>query len=275
MRTRGRTNIASACLLAAALAAPAVRASVVVDFETPTDFANNFRKISGVTPNQTTGQSNNYLSFTGNNFSILAYDTTPGDGTATTSAYTVSASSPLSITTDAYFASNNSSFGIFIIDATNEANGYLALFNVNATGVTPNDQIRFSGNAIPNGTSATNAGTLNTPGKTSADAAGLSAFATINVTYSIDGSNHPVLTLTANPGAANAYSDTITFSTITTPLTNVEIGYRLSSQAGGTGDYRMDNAIIDGTPAAPTPEPATLGAGGFAATLLLARRRRS
>lgn len=274
MRTRGLTRIAAACLFAAPLAK-----ATVIDFESPNDYANNFRKVAAITPVQTTGLPNNYLLFhasaTASNTSSLIYDTTPGDATAATaSAYAVSQSSPLSVTTDVSFPTNNSSFGIYIVDATNEANGYLALFNVNASGVSPNDQIRFASNAIPNGSGTTNAGTLNSPGKTSADAATLAALTTINVTYSIDSSNHPVLTLTANPGAANAYSDTLTFSAITTPLTTVEVGYRLSAQSGNTNEYQIDNAIIDGTPAAPAPEPATLGTCALAAAPLFARRRR-
>jgi hypothetical protein len=272
---RGLTRIAAACLIAAPLAK-----ATVIDFETPTDYANNFRKVAAITPLQTTGQPNNYLYFhastSASNTSSLIYDTTPGDATAATaSAYSVSAGSPLSVTTDVSFPTNNSSFGVYIVDASNEANGYLALFNVNASGFNPNDQIRFASNAIPNGSGSTNAGTLNTPGKTSADAVALATLSTIDVTYSIDADNHPVLTLTANPGAANAYSDSITFSSITTPLTTVEVGYRLSAQSGNTNEYQIDNVTLDGTPA-PTPEPATaLAACALAPAMLFARRRRA
>jgi hypothetical protein len=232
-----------------------VMTNVVFDFETPGQFAGNYRKIFGNGTPVQTGPTvdNDYVTQTGTtNFTSL-YDTTPADGTEKTTV-TLTLGSSVSFSADLRFATATSSFGVVVVDANNEGAGYLALLNIDQTGT--DELIRFSSNAVPN---TGGAGTLVT-GATG-DGTALGQFSNVVFTYGIDANNHPVLSITA--GSLGA---THTFDTITTPLTNVQLGVRSSSQTVGQNDFDNVGIVV--------PEPLTgglLACGG----LVLLRRRRS
>ena len=233
------------------------RGAVMLDFESAGQYAGNFRKIAGTGNPAQTGPTpdNDYVSMAGTVTATTVYDTTPANATEK-SVFTVSPGSPLTISADARFATATSSFGIYIVDATNEAAGYLALLNFNQSG--SNELIRFSGNAVPN---TGGAGTLVTPAGGSADVINANEFSNILFGYSIDANNHPVLSVTAG-----SLSSSHTFDTITSPLTNVQVAIRSSPQTVGQNDF--DNVTITGV-----PEAASLWvlAGGA----LAVRRRRA
>lgn len=243
--------------LMAALIGAEARGAVMLDFETAGQYSNNFRKIAGPGNPTQTGPSddNDYVTLTGTSNFTAVHDTSPGDSTERTS-FTVSPGSPLTFSADLRFATNTSSFGLYIVDATNEAAGYLALLNFNQT--VDNELIRFASNAVPN---TGGAGTL--VAGDSGNVIAPNEFANVTFTYSIDVNNHPVLSVTAG-----SLSDSITFETIDAPLTNVELAVRVSSQGAGINDF--DNVNIQGVL---IPEPASLGLLGWAALLLTRRRR--
>ena len=242
------------------LAGTPAKAAVTVDFESPTAFADNFRKLSGsATPAlSANGPDNDFLSINPNSTLMPAYDTTPADGTEK-NTFAVAPGAALGISADVRFATTNSSLGVYITDPADETRGYLAIFNVNAPSVSGNDQIRFASNGNP---ATGGAGTL-VAGKADGNALDLATWGTLNVTYSIDANNHPVLSI-----GVGAYTDSVTFTDITTPLTEVEVVLRLAAQ-GGTGTFDLDNVTIT-----PAPEPATAALLGMLTLPALARRRR-
>jgi hypothetical protein len=244
------------------LAANPARAAVTVDFESPTAFTDNFRKLAGTaTPVMSAnGADNDFLSINPATTLMPAYDTTPADG-AVKNTFAVAPGAALGVSADVRFATTNSSLGVYITDPADETKGYLAIFNVNAPSVSGNDQIRFASNGNP---ATGGAGTL-VNGKSDGNALDLATWGTVNVTYAIDANNHPVLSI-----GVGAYTDSVTFTDISTPLTNVEVVFRLAAQAG-SGTYDFDNVTI--TPAA-APEPASAALLGLAALPALARRRR-
>jgi hypothetical protein len=249
------------CVELSLCAAGWARAAVNFDFETPGQFTGNFRVLKGNSVFSQTGptDANDYLNITGAGISAnaaIAYDTTPADSTSI-NAFT----GPASISADAQFNANDSSLGVYIINAADETKSYLALFNINHTGGNEaTDLIRFSSNADA---SQVGAGTLNA-GKTGDAGFALGVFNPINLQYNVDASNHPVLTLTAG-----SLSDTITFDTLDA-FPQYEVGFRVSPKT--PGDLHLDNVSIDATPA--VPEPATVGLLSLAALPLLMRRRR-
>jgi hypothetical protein len=232
------------------------RAAVILDFEGAGQYAGNFRKIAGTGNPAQTGPTpdNDYVTMAGTVTATTVYDTTPADATEK-SVFTVAPGSPLTFSADARFATATSSFGIYFVDATNEAAGYLALLNFNQTG--SNELIRFASNGVPN---TGGAGTLITPAGSSADVINTNEFSNILFSYSIDENNHPVLSVTAG-----SLSSSHTFDAITTPLTNVQVAIRSSPQTVGQNDF--DNVIVDAV-----PEPASLAL--LACGALAARRRR-
>jgi MYXO-CTERM domain-containing protein len=250
------TSLAAALSIGAAGGAK----GAVLDFETPNQYTDNFRQLfsgnfgAGIQSNN--GVDNDVVTVLAGKSATMVYDTTPADA-AEKSVFTVSHGSPVTVTADVRFGGATSSFGVYIVDAANEANGYLALFNINQNSTTGADLIRFSGNGAPN---AGTAGTLNAG--TSGEALDLNTFGTVQVTYSIDADNHPALSL-----SVGSFSDSFTFASISNPLTSVEVALRDSAQNGGTGDF--DNFNVTGT----TPEPAATAILGFAGLALLRRRR--
>ncbi|CAM2815436.1 PEP-CTERM sorting domain-containing protein [Rariglobus hedericola] len=236
--------------------------SVPLDFETANQFTNSFRVLSagGATLTQTSnGGANDYMQSANGSGSSYVYDA--NGASAGISSFTVSQSTSLTISADVSFTVSNNSFGIYIINAADESQGYLAIFNVNFSSTS--DQIRFSNNAVPttagagsplnNGSFANNADT---------GIGLLGAFNNISLTYSINGSNAPVLTMTAG-------SQTSSITLSGTAFTDVEVGFRMSSTASGI--VGMDNLNIA---TSAVPEPSTYAALAGIAVLGLATLRR-
>jgi hypothetical protein len=258
--------------LAFGTAAPVARGAVV-DFETfntatDNDLANNFRVFQvngGVPTNSNNGAAvNDVITVPAPSAFGVIYDATPGDLLTTQSTFAVSQGNPLTVSADVTFSVNNSSFGVYIVNASNEgtASSYLALFNVNNTGGTA-DQLRFSSNAT--GNAPATVGTLvASPSTSDVFDIGATNGKNISVTYSINATNNPVLSLSVG---GVEYGNT-TFSSITTPLTNVEVGLRVAS-TGTTAGYTVDNF------SAAVPEPASFSLFALAAVPVLTRRRRN
>jgi hypothetical protein len=235
----------------------ALHAQVLLDFETSQ--TGSFRTLSaGGTIGQTSnGASNDYMTSVGGSASAsLVYDAN-GAG-AGISNFAVSQSSSLTVSLDLACTTNNS-LGIYIINAANETQGYLAILNVNSSGA--NDQLRFANNAVPttagagtlvNGSFANNADLGYAP-----QASPFSSFKNLTLNYSINGSSNPVLTF---------YNGATLLSTLTlsgTAFTDVEVGLRFNSNFGTIG---ADNFSITATS---VPEPSSFalmaaGAGLFA-----------
>lgn len=165
------------------------------------------------------------------------------------------------ISANVAFSSATSSFGIYIVDKNNESAGYLALFNIDQTNTTT-DMLRFYAGATPlTGAVGTVHSTFN------GDAFALGSFGLVTVTYSINANNNPVLSM-----SAGGFSQSVVFSAITTPLSEVEIAMRLSAQGGAGNTVDADNFLVQ------VPEPsafALLGISGIMAAGLRRRRIRS
>jgi hypothetical protein len=236
-------------------------AATVLDFETAGQFTNNFRKLSGPGNGTQTGPSagNDFVSLPGTTNFTSVYDTTPADATEKT-VFSVAQGSPVSFTADVRFSTATSSFGVYFVDPTNEANAYLALLNMDQT--SPSELVRLSTvGAIPT-TGA--AGTLVNGSPSLGDVVQSGQFATATFTYAIDANNHPVLSVTVGSVTSSA-----TFDTITSPLTTVELAVRDSTQNVGQNDF--DNVTLP----TPVPEPAGLAMLALGAPALARRRRRT
>jgi hypothetical protein len=232
-----------------------------LDFET-SQYPNNFRVLNanGATLSQTAnGAGNDFMRSVNGSGSSVLYDA--NGSTSGISSFSVSATQSLTVSADVNFTVSNNSFGVYIVNAANEAQGYLAIFNVNFSGT--NDQLRFASNAVP---TTSGAGTLVAGSyPNNADSGiGLTAFGNISLTYSINELNNPVLTMTAG-----TQTSSIAFSSISTPFTEVEIGFRFGSSSGTIG---MDNLTISTTS---IPEPSTYAAlaGVIAIGACIVRRR--
>jgi hypothetical protein len=203
--------------------------------KTAGQYAANFRKIAGPGNPAQTGPTvdNDYVRLSGTSNFTFVIDTTPADANEKT-VFTVSQGNPVTFSADLRFSTATSSFGVYFVDPANEANGYLALLNIDQTGT--NELIRFASNGIPN---TGGAGTLVTGG--TGDAMALNQFANAFFTYDIDANNHPVLSV-----SFGSLTGSVTFDTITTPLTSVELAIRDSSQNIGNDDFdnvRGGNAL--------------------------------
>lgn len=228
-----------------------------LDFETA-QYPNNFRLYintgSTVLSQTSNGAGNDFFTSVGGSSAAIVYDA--NGATAGASAFAVSQVAPLTVSADVRFV-GNSSIGVYIINASNPAQGYLALLNFTSG----NDTIRFANDPVPN---TAGAGTLG-----AGDFANNTNFVTANtfvnasLTYSINASNEPVLTMTVG-----STSSTISYTGLTA-FTNVEVGFRLSS---GSATISMDNLNISTTA---IPEPSTYAAlvGVAVLGLCLVRRR--
>jgi hypothetical protein len=224
-----------------------------LDFETTGQFTNNFRTLTGLPVQTTNGAGNDFVHMgTGTGSSI--YDA--NGAAAGISTFNVSQSSSLTISGVLAFNANGNSFGIHIVNPSNEATGYLALFNVNYSG--SSDQFRFSTDANP--TSASAGATLANGSFDNLSDVGVSndaVFKPFSLVYSLNSSDNPVFSWTVG-------SQTSTATYAITGLSNVEVGIRMFS----TNSVRMDNFSI-------VPEPAPVGTMIFGAVALLLLRRRA
>ncbi len=244
---------------------PAARAALLVDFSSPTAFADNFRSTLE-DPNTTTSQDGNtYVSTFGHNpessggAEIFLYDTTPADTSPATRS-TFSGASIISF--DIRAAQANSSFAILIVDPANEGNashqyGLFNFDNVDPAG----DRIRIGSGAEINsggiGTVAVNA-SEDTPVTIG------TAFTTATLTYSQGANNAAVLTF-----SVGSFSRTATLGN-NTYLSTFEIAFRsfdANNVAGGGVDITNFNV-------SPVPEVSSLALLGLASAGLLASRRR-
>ena len=238
--------------------------SVPLDFETANQFTNSFRVLNanGATITQTSnGVANDYMQSSAGSGSAVVFDV--NGSTTGISSFTVSQATSLTVSADISFTVSTNSFGIYIINAANEAEGYLAIFNVNNSST--NDQIRYANGVVNPTTSA--AGTLVAGSSGFANNAdtGINlggVFGNVSFTYSINGANAPVLTMTAG-------SQTSSYTIAGTAFTEVEVGFRFGSSSGIVA---MDNLNIA---TSAVPEPSTYAAlAGFAVLGLVALRRR-
>lgn len=241
-------------------------AAINLDFETAGQFPNSFRTLNanGATLVQTSnGAGNDFMTSSNGSGSVLVYDANGSAGGS--SSFTVGQSLPLTVSANVSFTVSNNSFGIYIVNAANAAQGYLAIFNVNASG--GNDQIRFASNAVPSTSGAGSLGAGSFANNADTGITTGSVFGGVSLTYSINGSNNPVLTMTAG-----SQTSSITFSSITTPFTEVEVGFRFGSSSGIVG---MDELNIVPTTAS-IPEPSTFAVlAGFSVLGVCALRRRA
>lgn len=234
-----------------------------LDFET-TQYPNNFRVLNanGATISQTAnGVANDFMRSVNGSGASVVYDA--NGSTAGISSFTVSSTASLTVSADVSFNTGNNSFGIYIVNASNEAQGYLAIFNVNASGA--NDQIRFASNAAPSTSGAGTLGAGSFANNADVGIAANSLFSNISLTYGINESNNPVLTLTAG-----SQTSSISLTSITSPFTNVEIGFRFGSSAGTVA---MDNLVISTASAVPEPSSFAALAGIAALGVCFTRRR--
>lgn len=226
-----------------------------VDFETAGQVTGNFRvaNTNFATFGQTSnGAANDFMTVSGTASATVVYDA--NGAAAGVSTFNVSQSHPLTVSADVSFPANTTSFGIYIINNADPTQAYLALFNLDSG----NDRIRFSSNATPNnsGAGSLSTGTVPDAGFT------FGTLTNISLTYSINASNNPVLTMTAG-----SQSNSIAFTAINTPFTDVQVGFRITSNAGTVG---IDNLSIS-----TIPEPSTFAVvAGVVAVGAVATRRR-
>lgn len=242
---------------------PAYADTTPLDFETAGQFSGSFRILNanGATLTQTSnGGANDYMQSANGSGAAIVFDA--NGSTAGISSFTVSQAAPLTISADVSFNVSSNSFGIYIINAANETEGYLAIFNVNNSGT--NDQIRYANGIVNPSTSAAGTPVVGTTGFANNADTGINlggVFGNISLTYSINGSNAPVLTMTAG-------SQTSSYTIAGTAFTEVEIGFRFGS---GSGIVGMDNLNIV---TSAVPEPSTYAALAGIAVLGLATLRR-
>ncbi len=266
-------NIFVMCAVAAIPAT--VGRAALVDFETAGDLTNNFRQSTGDANVAQTADAagNDYVTVnnqqTANAGKSFLYDTTPADATSGT-ASTFSSTNPITVSY-AFQAgttgTSTNSFGVYIIDPTNETtNSLLALLNVDASAT--NERIRFFKDGNWSTSSAGTQVGSNNDSSSSIVAVG-DPFKTLTLTYSVSGTT-PTLTL-----AVGSFSATSAFSA-GDAITNPEFALRIydaqtsdgSSITQHTTTANFDNFQV-------VPEPASLGMLGAGLGLALMRRRRA
>lgn len=220
--------------------------AAVLDFETPGQLAGNFRDVDGgSTLTQTSnGADNDYANVADNTSrKVLFYDTTPGEA-ATADSF----SGPLTIESD--IRMGGGSFGVYLLNADNLDQAYLALFNYS-------DRIRISDDVT--NADSNDAGGLDVYDQTGTTGVTQNEWTTLRVDYLIDGDDHPVITVTVG----SFTSGPITLSDVTA-FDSLSIGLRISPQNGATA---FDNFTV-------VPEPGTAALAGLGAALCLIRRKR-
>ncbi|MDR1283485.1 MAG: hypothetical protein LBK99_22090 [Opitutaceae bacterium] len=212
---------------------PPTLSAVTITFDSGDAFFENFRLFKQNGDNPTYDATNGGMTVPKGNNATYVYDTTPADATkATQDTFTISPNNPFTISTTFVMGYANSSIGIYIVNPANEATGYLALYNINASA--SKDQLRIATNAIPN---ITGAGTL--IGVTDQDGLDLNQEGIMKITYGLEAEGTTgYLSIDLYSSAAPetpVYSFTKT--AITDPLTTFEIALRFSRQAS-------DNAYV-------------------------------
>lgn len=262
---------------AAALLLPGLASAqlVSIDFETASQFTDNFRSLGPNTvavSQSSNGAGNDVLvhnisngSATG---SVLLYDTTPGDTTTgTQSVFSTATPLAVSFLFNANGASANSSIGVIFADSTNASNHLLALFNVNSAPT--NDTFRFfrDGTVSPVSVSAgTQVGSTVSNGSSGVDLGGpLTAF---TATLSVSGTT-PTIDLTVG-----GHTVSQTFAAGDFNWADTTVMLRLFD----TGTASLSTFLnVDDFTVAAIPEPSSFAAlaGLGALGLVVSRRRRS
>ncbi len=235
-----------------------VASGAMLDFETADQFENNFRKVFGTaTAIQTSNGADNDFVSIGNGTSFIAfYDTTPldpGTGSGTgADAFT----GPLTIQTDVRFPNSGNSFGIFLINADDQSQSHLVLFNYN-------NRIRIFPAANPD-PAANSLGTPIYDTEFPDSNINNTAWSTLTVDYTVNAENEPVISVTMG----NLATGPITLENVTA-FDSVSVGIRVSPPGNATNIViELDNFSI-------VPEPSALALTSLAGGLLLSRRRRS
>ncbi len=249
------TIFVASLLLVASSAAHAVS----IDFETAGQFADNFRLLNTPAVAQSSnGAANDFISHGTGTGRSFVYDTTP-DSAVVKNTFSVNPWSTFTVSADVLFGGATNSFGFHIVNADNETQAYLALFNVNISGA--NDQFRFSSNVDPTVTGGTGLGNGSFPSNADVGVT-TGVFSTISLQYTVNALNEPVFALTAG-----SMTSTRTFTGVTA-FSNFEIGFR---SFANSGTNQIDNITFN---LITIPEPASLTLLGLAGVAMLGRRQR-
>lgn len=179
----------------------------------------------------------------------IMYDTTPSNVAPVTSF-----TPGLTVEFDVRMPTASRSVGVYLLDANNpnENTAYLALFNVDVSGI--NDRIRFSPNANPKSADLavapnTNIGNLGSaPGSDVTGTAGYGASSTsfvhVKVGYTRNILNEPMLQMTVGSlSASHTYTGLVGFE-------NVSVAFRMSPLNASSGNNFLD---IDNLTIVPEP----------------------
>jgi lysophospholipase L1-like esterase len=211
-----------------------------INFETSSDYVNNFRHLAGSgTAAQTdpaAGEPDNDTVRLSNTGLTVTYDATPGDNTATRNLFTA----PFSVVADIRFGTANNSYGVYFINPESETQAYLALFNVEASGTS--DQFRFStdGNPLTSG-----AGTLIQTALTESGVTIDGRLRRIEIGYGINAQNQPVLSIWAGTGSSSLV--------LTGQLASAAAGVGLRFSPRSLNDMEFDNLALRPVPAVWAP----------------------
>lgn len=221
------------------------------DFETASAFSNNFRFTFNSSTTATTqtsnGAGNDYVRTTvslNTDNEIFVYDTTPADGTVKNTF-----SGAVSIGASIRGGTAGASFGIFIINPTNEGGSVhqLMLFNWDVSGV--NDRMRLFNNTAINGSTVPSPSFDSGTTVNSGANAGDTSFAQMTLTYRAD-------TVDASRAVFNLTVGTMSSGDVLlgagSYLSNFEIGLRSYDPTTAAGATDFDNFTVT-----QIPEPST------------------
>ena len=236
-----RTHIFWMIALAwAGLGQLAAKADARISFETVGDYVSNFRHLAGsgtaAQTDPTVGEPDNDTVRLSNNGFTVTYDATPGDNTATRNLFTV----PFSVVADVRFGSFNNSYGVYFISPESEAQAYLALFNVEASGAS--DQFRFStdGNPLTSG-----AGTLIQTALIESGVTTNGKLNRIEIGYGVNAQKLPVLSIWAGTASSSLV--------LTGQLAAASAGVGLRFSPRSLNDMDFDNLALRPVPAVWAP----------------------